>query len=363
MPPHLGRRMLLKGAAASLLAPTVTWAAAGSPAYLAACKDGADRFSLVGLGLDGAETFRLSAPGRGHAAAAHPHHPEAVAFARRPGDFALVIDCAKGRESARLSAPKGRRFYGHGAFSADGGLLYTSENAFEEGEGRIGVWDARADYRRIGEFSSGGVGPHDVALAADGARLVVANGGIQTHPDSGRAKLNLPTMRPNLAYLSARSGKLLQTLAPPEKLRMHSIRHLALRADGLVAAAMQWQGAPLQNPPLLALHVPGEAALRFAAAPTDLQRRTRNYAGSVAFSGDGAHVAYTAPRGGLCMIFDDAGAFAGAAEAIDICGVAAAADGFRATSGEGRVFAIGANARLTPLSSMPIAYDNHLIRL
>ena len=42
---------------------------------------------------------------------------------------------------------------------------------------------------RIGELASFGVGPHEVVLMPDGATLVVANGGIRTHPDRDRAKL------------------------------------------------------------------------------------------------------------------------------------------------------------------------------
>jgi hypothetical protein len=45
-----------------------------------------------------------------------------------------------------------------------------------------------------------------VLLASDRRRLVVANGGILTDPGSGRAKLNIATMRPNLSYLDATSA-------------------------------------------------------------------------------------------------------------------------------------------------------------
>jgi hypothetical protein len=64
--------------------------------------------------------FQIPLPGRGHAAAIHPQKPQAVAFARRPGTFAVVTNCVTGQPSARLSAPAGRHFYGHGAFSRDG---------------------------------------------------------------------------------------------------------------------------------------------------------------------------------------------------------------------------------------------------
>ena len=48
---------------------------------------------------------------------------------------------------------------------------------------------------------SGGIGPHEI-LRLPGARLLaIANGGIHTRPDTGREKLNLDTMRPNLTLM------------------------------------------------------------------------------------------------------------------------------------------------------------------
>jgi hypothetical protein len=55
----------------------------------------------------------------------------------------------------------------------------------------IGVRDASAGYRHIGELPSHGIGPHDLALLSDERTLVVANGGIRTHPDRRREELNL----------------------------------------------------------------------------------------------------------------------------------------------------------------------------
>jgi len=89
-------------------------------------------------------------PDRGHAAAANPGRPEAVAFARRPGTFALVIDGVTGAILHRLTPPEGRQFNGHAAFSAGADLLLTSKGVAETSNGRIGVWDT-ATYPRIGD--------------------------------------------------------------------------------------------------------------------------------------------------------------------------------------------------------------------
>lgn len=354
----LSRRALLATGAA-LMAPRA-WSAAGAPAYLGAARLADGAHALIGLSAAGGEVFRLPLPARGHAAARHPGRPEAVVFARRPGTFALVIDCAAGVERVRLAAPPGRHFYGHGAFSADGGLLYTTENAFESGEGRIGIWET-AGYRRIGEIASGGIGPHEVLLMPGGVRLAVANGGIRTHPDAGRAKLNLATMAPNLAYLDAASGRIAEVAEPPADLRMNSIRHIAARADGTVAAAMQWEGAALEAPPILALHRPG-SGLQMLPLADPLQRRTRGYGGSVAFAANGAHVAITAPRGNLMAVFAvEGGASSGLIEAEDVCGVAAAAGGFMASTGLGHLLAVEPEGRAARLGGIAGAFDNHLV--
>jgi hypothetical protein len=359
------RRAFLRGAAGfgtASLVPRIGWAAAGSPRYLAAAGLPDGSFWLLGLTEAGAETFRLPLPDRGHAAAAHPSRPEAVAFARRPGTFALVIDCAEGREVARLEAAADRHFYGHGAFTADGRLLFTTENAIGDGSGRLGIWDANDGYRRIGEVASGGSGPHEVRLMPDGRRLAVANGGIETDPTSGRAELNLATMRSNLAYIDVGSGAVAQALAFDEPLRLNSIRHLATGRDGTLAAGLQWQGSDLEHPALLAVHRPGTDRLALFAAAPAVQRRMRNYAGSVAVSDDGRRAAITGPRGGLMLVFDLESGAVEVVEAADVCGVAALGQGFACSTGEGRFLTL-AQGSLREARVAGLAFDNHLVRI
>ncbi|MEO1315917.1 MAG: DUF1513 domain-containing protein [Pseudomonadota bacterium] len=366
----LDRRRFLatlgKAATGAAILPATGWAAVGAPAYLAATRDAQGTHRLIGLGEDGGERFAVPLPARGHAAAAHPSRPEAVAFARRPGRFALVIDCADGRTVATLDSPAGRHFYGHGVFSADGALLFTTENAYETGDGRIGIWDVAEGYRRVGDVPSGGIGPHDLQLMPDGETLVVANGGIRTHPDSGREKLNLDTMAPALSYLRARDGALVDEVTPPGDFRQNSIRHLAISADGTVAAAMQWQGDPADGVPLLAFHRRGEAGLSWAEAAAYEMAAMEGYAGSVSFSRSGAKAAITSPRGGRIMAWEVAGGAAAGPEVWsrpDVCGLAPGPTGWIATDGLGGVIQL--DEALTPVSASrhDSAFDNHLVAL
>lgn len=353
------RRQFLAGLAATAGLPARGWADIGGPAYLAAAREPSGTFALFGLDSAGCDLFRIALPDRGHAAAAHPAAPEAVAFARRPGRFALVIDCLDGRLAHRLDAPAGRHFYGHGAFLHGGKILATSESDFESGAGRIGLWSRSRNYARIGEIASGGIGPHDIRAWSDEV-LVVANGGIRTHPDSGRAKLNLATMQPNLSYVTL-SGEVLDQVQLPADLRQNSIRHLALAPDGQVAFAMQWEGEPSAAAPLLGLHRRGAAPV-LAAADLAEQLAMQGYAGSIAFAADGSTVGITSPRGGRLHLFDRDGGFTAAFRRADICGLAAGPAGFVATDGLGGVLQ-GTAAALAPLRTAERAWDNHLVAI
>lgn len=348
------RRAFLAGLAAAAM-PKPSWVDAGSPVCLSAGKLG-EAYVLHGLSATGQSLFQIDLPSRGHAAAAHPTRPLAVAFARRPGTFALVIDCSNGAVQHRIAPPDGRQFNGHGVFSADGTVLYTSEVVAETSQGRIGLWSTH-DFSRIGEWSSGGIGPHDVKRLADGS-LVVANGGIATDP-SDRTKLNVATMRPNLTVLSADGAITDQAELAPE-FAQNSIRHLAIGPDGRVAFALQWEGDPAEPVPLLGLWAPGTTA-RLCSLPEDQALRMNGYAGSIAMAADQS-IAVTSPRGGVIMIHAADGSHLATHTRADLCGVAAIGAGFMASDGMGALWACETEG-LQLLESGGPAWDNHLIAI
>ncbi|MAY85837.1 MAG: twin-arginine translocation pathway signal [Pseudooceanicola sp.] len=355
------RRAFLATLLAAGAAPRLGWADVGQPTYLAAAREPDGGFAMFGLDEAGADMFRVPLPARGHAGAAHPTRAEAVAFARRPGRFALVIDCASGTVRHNLTPPEGMNFNGHGAFSPDGAMLFTSEQMADTSAGRIGMWDVRGGYRRIGAVDSGGIGPHDLRLMPDGLKLVVANGGIATDPAT-RDKLNLATMRPNLTYLTL-EGALAEQVDPLAGLHQNSIRHLALGADGTVGVAMQWQGEDGAAPPLIALHRPGRAALEPAEAPLADELTMKGYAGSIAISGAGTEVAITSPKGGRIHRFAvEDGAFLGHVARADVCGLAPARTGLVASDGHGGLIALEGD-RTRPLARQDRNWDNHLVAL
>ena len=149
-----------------------------------------------------------------------------MVFARQPGTFAVVFDHSGRDAPLTIASITGRHFFGHGVFSPDGALLYATENDFDNAAGVVGVYDARAKFNRIGEFPTYGMGPHELLLLGDGRTIAIANGGIETHPDYGRAELNIATMKPSYVLVDRVTGDLIEKHELPAALHQLSIRHM-----------------------------------------------------------------------------------------------------------------------------------------
>ena len=363
----IDRRQALRLLAAGLAAPVGKSAGASGPArdvYLSAGATEPGRYRVRALSGAGEVLLDHALPERGHAFAVSPDNRQAVHFARRPGGFALVLDPGRGIVTQRFAPPNDRRFQGHGVFSSNGRLLYATENDFGAGHGAVGIYDARSGFGRLGEFSSHGIGPHDIRLLPDGRTLAVANGGIHTHPDFPRVKLNIPTMEPSLCFIDSKTGELQQRLGLANDLRFLSIRHLAVGARGQVAIAMQYEGPAGDRVPLVALCRPA-SLLFLLEAPAPVLAAMKHYCGDVCFDRAGRRFAVTAPRGNLVTLWDGMeGKFLHSMQLTDCCGLAPGTrDGeFLASSGEGGVFVLDQHTRRAFPTGFPEPHhwDNHL---
>ena len=229
--------------------------------------------------------------------------------------------------------------------------------------------EASDGYRHLGELPSHGVGPHELKFLSDGRTLVVANGGIRIHPGLGRSKLNLADMAPNLAYVDAATGHLLDAYAPPTALHKLSIRHLDVTDEDKVLIAAQWEGPANVYPPLVAIHR-GEEHLRLLSAQDTVQSAMRNYCGSVRCDSSGQWFAVSAPRGNLITFWSTVtGHCLASATVVDGCGLAAGSSSgqFTVSSGEGGLFSYQiageSLVRLRKNDPSVTRWDNHMVPL
>lgn len=112
------------------------------------------------------------------------------------GTVTQQVDVTQESDSVRLS--------GHIAVGSE--HLYTTEIDYRNDQGRIGVRD-RVSLRKIDEWSSGGIEPHQALLDAAG-NLIIANGGV---PRSlADKKFDLHRMDSSLVKLDGSNGSLLR---------------------------------------------------------------------------------------------------------------------------------------------------------
>lgn len=354
------------GAGILSVRPAPGWAAADEDAFAACVRTDDGRFAVAVVSVAGEILQLHPMPDRGHDVAFDRVSGRCVAFARRPGTFAVVFERGGRAPPEVIVAAPGRHFFGHGVFSADGARLYATEHDIAGGEGRIGVYDARDRFRRIDEFPSGGIGPHELVWCADGRTLAIANGGLETDPAFGRRVLNEAGVRSSLTLVDASAGRIVAVAGTGTGLDMLSIRHLALDHAGAVWFGCQFEGDPLEAPPLVG-RMGLDGAVEMIALPEEVRHRPRNYIGSVAVTGNGSTVVLSSPRGGLLVGFDTASrAFIGTIELADGCGLAPHGDGLTATAGTGRIVEVACDDdgfAAMPVAGVPVAFDNHLARL
>ena len=119
---------------------------------------------------------------------------DVAVMGRRPSEWFWILAADSGKLRYSIRAEANRHFYGHACYSLEGDLLYVTENNTSDFSGVIGIYDVASGYKKIGEFATQGIGPHEIVMHPDGKTLVIANGGIKTERAS-REELNIDSMQ------------------------------------------------------------------------------------------------------------------------------------------------------------------------
>ncbi len=317
----IDRRGFLLGAAALPLARREF--------YLAACGMENGQYGLSAITASGDLVWSHAAPSRGHGLCLSPDRRLVALFARRPGDFVLLVAPQTGALEARVSPWQGLRFNGHGVFSADGARFFATCTREDDDSGWIGVHARARQWRAVASWPTHGSDPHEMLRLGD--TLIVANGGLP----GGKTPLDAGAVDTSLVALDARDGRLIEHVRPPADLRAISLRHMTA-IGRTVYVAGQDQEAGAESPSLLAAWDGG--ALRYLATP-DLD----GYCGSVV-SNQG-ELCLTSPKAGRAYILSPGATPPKEIPLVDVCGAAPdPGGGFVLTGGRGDVRRSSENA-------------------
>lgn len=326
-----------------------------------AFENGSGEQYIGGVELASRRVFGARVAMRAHGCALDPRDPQRVVFfARRPGTagFELRLDTERARQI--FSTGAGRHLAGHGVFSHDGRWLLTPEHDYDTPAGVISVRDSR-DFRVVAQLDTHGIDPHEIAWLPNG-RLLVANGGILTHPRSFRRKLNIPTMDPSLCVLDVERNACMEQWRLPDHLL--SIRHLGVAGDGSAVVGLQYEGEPQRAPAVAAWYRPGQGLTLLTAPPRE-QLRFRAYVASVALSESANLLAAACPFGNGFACWSLQQQYLGFHEVGEIYGLAGLDGGaVLASRRDGSAYELMQNtARPLAFDRSPlIHWDDHWVR-
>lgn len=328
------------------------------PWFISCCTDKSGEHYAAAFTLKGDLVNQVRLPSRGHQVIAVPNRAgHAFVFARRPGNYLIEVDFNSGQLVQIEESEANQHFYGHGTLSRNGQILFTTENNFETQQGLVVVRDANT-LDVLDKFDSGGIGPHELKLMPDGKTLVVANGGILTHPEKPREKLNLKSMKPNLSYLYLSDGQIINQVRT--EIDQLSIRHLDVASNGKVVVGMQYQGPKNDLVPLVFSHH-GEGELVAMKASDNQWRKMNQYTASVAIDSINDLVAVTCPRGDMISFWRlSSGELIKSNRIADTAGVALTSGGFVATNGKGHMLLTDVEFKKTINRLDNVKWDNHL---
>lgn len=328
---------------------------------LSAVDDDQGQHYITAVSQSGEQAFMVPVSERCHGGCPQPHGDHVVIFARRPGREMHVINTRSGKLERSIQAGEGFHYYGHGVYSPDARYLYVTMNDYTTSEGLIRVYDAMNGYRDLTDYPLDGIGPHELRLHPDGVTLVVALGGIETHPDYDRLKLNTASMQPALVLMDRQSGRITQRFEPSH--HQLSCRHLDVSPEGIVIAGYQYEGPEWDTPPLIAKLDTRDMQFSEPELPLEEVMGLKNYTASIAISPTSPFTVITAPRGGRAIIINHhTGKLVQRVAVPDVAGALPFGQhGFLVSSGTGGLFLLdAASDQPQPHGSYAVHWDNHL---
>ena len=265
------------------------------------------------LDSDASEPARIPLDFLAHGFAPHPRRAEAALLEKR-GPGGAYVDLAARVVLGRIDPLPGHHFYGHGAFTRDGGALLAVETDLETRDGVISVRDPHS-FAVIDTFPTFGQAPHDCALIEDGRTLVITNGGGPIGRDDDASL-------PCVSFVDVATQKLLERHVVDDA-RINT-GHVAVALDGdrsFIVVSAPRDGLPDTALGGVSLRSKG-GPLRYATEPAAVTSRMIGESLSVAIHAPSRTALCTHPYGHLITFWNlDTGALFGALDLPNARGV------------------------------------------
>ena len=242
-----------------------------------------------------------------HGLCIDPRDPARAAVFEKKGPGAALVNLASRQVETPVRTPATRKFYGHGAFSIDGSVLYATESLVDKDlAGMLVVRDSQT-LAELGTVPTYGSAPHDCQLIADGTIMVVANGG-GSYQAALEARGDSDDEAASITYVELSSGRLLEKV--PIASPRFNAGHLALTPAGdLAVVSAPREGLPNINQQLGAVSLrPAGKALVTLEQPASVVERMLGETLSVVINEQSRVVLATHPLGNCVSIWrlDDA---------------------------------------------------------
>ncbi|MEO8630550.1 MAG: DUF1513 domain-containing protein [Betaproteobacteria bacterium] len=221
-----------------------------------------------------------------HGVAIDPLNRQRIVAFQKIGAGCCELDLSSHRVTRTIEPTHGRWFYGHGAFSADGSLLYSTETINAAQRGVIGVRDG-STLQYLGEFPTFGENPHDCHLIDAGKVLVISNGGGALDT----------ALKPCVTWVDTQTRTLLDRQELPSE--RFNTGHLGLsETEGLVVVSAPRKGLTERDLGAVSLRR-NDSRLEIMAEPDTVTSRMFGEALSVAIHEPSGTAAVTHPGGNM----------------------------------------------------------------